>query len=270
MDISVNFDLKLSKAYKEHVCFQELEEMKDFYDCVFNRALYFRQFGTKEFINYEAYVFLSMQGTLDSIKQLLLIGRLSDATVLVRKYFDDILAGIYLKITLKDKLDIDKSFFVEEIQKWIDSKHRLSSLKCILQTIKTSDCTKKLYPFFGWNTCLEHNRQILDDCVHANGYSSMLLNCNTIYLDNDRERMLDTLMNILKQLMTIQVAFIFHLSPDYMIASEYIDYKEMNMEPPIDSEFWISRFAYKAYVKYIKPHVKLAEYIKESCSLEIE
>lgn len=54
------------------------------------------------------------------------------------------------------------------------------------------------------------------------------------------------------------------------MASEYIDYKEMNMEPPIGSEFWISRFAYKAYVKYIKPHVKLAEYIKESCGLEIE
>ena len=80
------FSLQLSQAYKEHICFKELEEMMTFYECLSERASYFVQSGTKGIINYETYVFMSIQGTLDSIKELLLIGRINDASVLVRKF----------------------------------------------------------------------------------------------------------------------------------------------------------------------------------------
>ena len=36
-----NVDLKLSKAYKEHHVFKELDEMTDFYEAVSNMAFYF-------------------------------------------------------------------------------------------------------------------------------------------------------------------------------------------------------------------------------------
>lgn len=175
--------LMLSKIYKEHQLFKELDEMMDFYEAVSDRAIYFLPSGTKEFYNYESYYFMSIQGTLDSIKTLLKIARINDAFVLVRKMFDDILTEIYLDITLKDKFDINKNLYVDEVQKWIESSFRIPSVKNILKAIKESLQTKDLYPFFGWNTYLEHNRKLLDDSVHANKYSSVLLNCNTVYLD---------------------------------------------------------------------------------------
>ena len=264
------FSLQLSQAYKEHICFKELEEMMTFYECLSERASYFVQSGTKGIINYETYVFMSIQGTLDSIKELLLIGRINDASVLVRKFFDDILAEIYFAVTLKEKFDLTKGLYVEEVQKWLESKYRVPTLKRILDIIKKSVYTKDLYPLFGWETYLQHNRQILDDCVHTNSYRNVLFNCNTVYLNKDREKRLDGILTILKQIMTIQVAFVFHLNPVYLMASDYIDYMEMGKIPPVGSDSWISPYGQDAYDKYIKPNIKLSEFIKDTCFLEIE
>lgn len=260
----------LSKAYKEHACFKELDEAKEFYECVSDRAFCFLPLGTKGFANYETYVFMSIYGTLDSIKELLLRGRINDAYVLVRKFYDDILAEIYLTVLLKEKFDINKGLYVEEVQQWLESSYRIPSIKKIMQTLKTSIYTKDLYPFFGWKTYLEHNRHVLDDCVHTNRYSSMLFNCNTVYLNDNREKKLDGIVIILKQLMRIQVAFIFHLNPLYLMASEYMDYIEIGEQPPQGSDTWIAPFAQVAFDKWIKPDIKLASFIKVNCCLEIE
>ncbi|WP_297251756.1 hypothetical protein [uncultured Prevotella sp.] len=270
MSHSVYSSLQLSKAYKEHICFKELEEMMEFYECLSDSSYCFIHSGTKGITNYESYVFMSIQGTLDSIKQLLLIGRINDATILVRKFYDDILAEIYFSVTLKEKFDITKGLYVEEVQKWLESKYRVPTIKRILDIIRNSVYTKDLYPLFGWETYLQHNRQILDDCVHTNSYRNILFNCNTVYLDNNREKRLDSILTILTQLMTIQVAFVFHLNPVYMMASDYMDYIEMGIKPPVGSDCWISPYGQKAYDKYIKPNIKLAEFIKNNCFLNIE
>lgn len=268
-EFNVADKLMLSKIYKEHQLFKELDEMMDFYEAVSDRAIYFLPSGTKEFYNYESYYFMSIQGTLDSIKTLLKIARINDAFVLVRKVFDDILTEIYLDITLKDKFDINKNLYVEEVQKWIESSFRIPSVKNILKAIKESLQTKDLFPFFGWDTYLEHNRKLLDDCVHANKYSSVLLNCNTVYLDGRREKQLNNISIMLNQLMMIQVSFIFYLNPAYLMASDYMDYLEFGEIPPEGSDQWLAPFAQEAFDKYIKNHSKLAEFIKNHCSLEI-
>ena len=144
-----NVDLKLSKAYKEHHLFKELDEMMDFYEAVSDRAIYFHPSGTREFYNYESYYFMSIQGTLDSIKTLLEIARINDSFVLVRKVFDDILTNIYLSVILKDKFDIYKGLYVEDVQRWIESSFRIPSLKKILKTLQESPQTQDLYPYFG-------------------------------------------------------------------------------------------------------------------------
>lgn len=128
-EFNVADKLMLSKIYKEHHLFKELDEMIDFYEAVSDRAFFFLPSGTKGFPNYESYYFMSIQGTLDSIKTLLKIARINDAFVLVRKVFDDILTEIYLDITLKDKFDIKKGLYVEEVQKWIESSLEFLLLK---------------------------------------------------------------------------------------------------------------------------------------------
>lgn len=45
----------------------------------------------------------------------------------------------------------------------------------------------------------------------------------------------------------IQVAFIFYLSPQYMIASDCIDYLEAGMQPIEGADMWIAPFAQEAF-----------------------
>lgn len=60
-----------------------------------------------------------------------------------------------------------------------------------MHALKTSTYKNNLYPFLECKTFLEHNRYILDDSVHTNRYSSMLFNCNTVYLNANRENKSD-------------------------------------------------------------------------------
>ena len=262
--------MKLSEDYKEHECFTELDAMKDFYVSVSDASFNFMQRGTKGVVNYESYVFMAMMGTLESIATLLQQGRITDAIVLVRKFFDDILTEIYITLTLKEKFDVFNNFFVDEVNQWLESSYRIPKLKKILQIIKSSKYTKELYPFFDWDNYLEQNRQFLDDSVHANTYMSMLLNCNVLYLPGEREKQLDHILSIMRELMKTQVAFIFHLHPEYMMASDYMDSMEMGVTPPKGSENWIAPYAQDAFDKYVKPDSKLATFIKRHNPLDIQ
>lgn len=82
-------------------------------------------------------------------------------------------------------------------------------------------------------------------------------------------RMLKNISIILNQLMMIHVSFIFHLNPEYLAASDYMDYMEMGMTPPEGSEEWIANFAQDAFDRYIKLNTQLADYIKNTCCLQI-
>ena len=268
--MKLHMKVHLSEAYKNHQVLGEIEDMKALYENLSFRAMRFVASGTKCIFNYETYVFMSIQGTLDSIKTLLLIGRITDAFVLARKVFDDILTEIYLSIELKDKYDVFHNSIVEDVQQWLEASCRIPSIKKILKTLETSAHTKKLYPYFGWKTYLEHNRKILDDCVHSNRYSRMLLNCNTVYLPDKREKQLDGMSALLKQLMMIQVAFVFHLSPQYMMASYYFDCLDVGETPPEEALSWVAPYAQTAFDKYIRSNESLADFIKSTCYLKIQ
>lgn len=51
-------DPTLSKAYKEHHVFKELEEMMDFYEAVSDRAFCVVPLGTKACLNYVSYYYM--------------------------------------------------------------------------------------------------------------------------------------------------------------------------------------------------------------------
>lgn len=258
----------MSDDYLQHKVFDDLKYMMAFYDSVSCSCFLFIAVGTHGITNYTSYIYSAIKGTLDSISTLLEKGRINDAYTLIRKLFDDILLEIYIDVTLKDKCNID-NFFVEEVIEWIREKHRIPKTEKILKCLEQSKRTKDLYPLFGWNTYLKKNRELLDDSVHSNRFQRMLLNCNDVYIEN-RERHLKNCETILNQLFLLHLSFIFHLNPQYLMASDYMDHLEMRMTPPDGCENWIAPFAQDAFDKVIKPHNVISEFIKKSCYLEIE
>lgn len=258
---------KMHEAYFKHKVFDDLKYMKKFYDLISMSCFSFMATGTHGITNYTSYVYSAIEGTLDSITILLKKGRINDVYTLIRKLFDDILLEIYMGVILKDKISID-NFFVQEVNEWIQGKHRVPKTEKILKCLKDSPRTKDLYPLFGWNTYLKKNRELLDDSVHSNRFTLMLLNCNMIYIE-DRVRHLKNCEVMLNQLFLIHLSFIFHLNSHYLMASDYLDCMEMGMIPPIGSENWIAQFAQDAFDKIIKPHMTIANFILSTCPLEI-
>lgn len=259
---------KMPEAYLKHKVFDDLKYMMAFYDSISMTCFSFIATGTHGIKNYASYVYSAIEGTLDSISNLLTKGRMNDAYTLIRKLFDDILLEIYMVVTLKDNFSID-NFFVEEVDEWIRGKHRIPKTEKILKSLEKSEHTKDLYPLFGWDTYLKKNRELLDDSVHSNRFQRMLLNCNTVYIE-DRERHLRNCEIILNQLFLLHLSFIFHLNPQYLMASDYMDYIEMGMTPPDGCQNWIAPFAQEAFDKVIKPYSRISQFIKRTCYMEIE
>ena len=258
---------KMPKAYLEHKVFDDLKYMKEFYDSISMSCFSFVAKGTHGITNYASYVYSAIEGTLDSITILLENGRINDAYTLMRKLFDDILLEIYMNVILKDKISID-NLFVKEVNEWLQGRHRIPCTNMILKYLKESQRTKDIYPLFGWDTYLKKNRVLLDDSVHSNRFTLMLLNCNTVNIKN-KERHLKNCEVMLNQLFLMHLSFIIHLNPHYLIASDYMDYMEMGMTPPEGSENWIAQFAQDAFDKIIRPHMDIANFIISTCPLEI-
>lgn len=257
------------EEYIGHQVFDEIKYMMEFYDHVSYSCFGFVPSGAPAMLNYASYIYTALQGTLDSIRTLLEIGRINDAIVLVRKYFDDVLVEIYTDVTRKDNYDWENNFVVKDVEEWITGKHRIPSLKKILSILEKSDSTKELYPFFGWDTYLKNYREYLDDSVHSNKFVRMVANCNNVFIPG-REKYLNTILRVLRIIFTMHLAFMFYLNGVYFMASTYMEYKEVGETPPEGCESWPAKFAQEAFDKYIKPRKELAEFIKANCSLDLE
>lgn len=258
-----------SNAYQTHPIFNVIRQMMDFYNGVSDTCYSYVASGAPGIGNYASYVYLSLQYTLDSIKILLMEGHITDAFVLSRKYFDTVLVEIYIDVVRRDKYDWMESFIVKDVEEWIKGHYRIPTIKKILGILKTSESTKDLFPYFGWNTYLKNNREFLDDSVHVNRYYGLLMNCPQICL-KDREKQLNNISIILNQVFLIHISFIFHLNGHYLMASDYVDSLELGLTPPEGSERWIAQYAQRAFNIFIKPHEKLASFIKDSCQLDID
>ena len=219
--------------------------------------------------NYAANIYMSIRSTLESIRVLLKEGHIADAFVLIRKLFDTVLVEIYLNVVREDKFDWMENLVVKDVDEWLRSLHWIPRTEKILEVLKKSNTTKDLYPWFGWETYLKKNRSFLDNHVHASSYYSILLNCPEIHL-TDREKQLKNAQVILKQIMVIHIAFMFYMNGPYMMASDYMDHRDMGMEPPEGSESWLAPYAQRAFDEFLKPQEKLAGFIKEHSPMEIE
>lgn len=261
---------QLTDKYLTHKVFQEIEYLEKFYEKLSYGCFRFVPLGAMNILNYASYIYLAIQNTFASIKTILTNGAINDAFVLVRKLFDDVLVEIYINVLRLDKNDFKGgNLTVKEVDEWLTGKYRIPLLKKLFKELETSPSTKDLYPFFGWETDLKKYRDFLDDSVHSNRFSRMLLNCNSLVIAN-REKKLDLISEIINQIFTIHLSFTFYINGHYFMASDYVDYMDMGLTPPKDCQKWIAPYAQETFDKFIKPKKELSAFIKEHCGLNIQ
>lgn len=122
------------KAYQEHRVFAELDRYADFYQQLATSVFSFVSVGTKAICNIDTYIYSSMQGTIESIRVILLSGRINDGYALLRKYYDSAVINIYSNLYLHDNFSIE-NFVVERINSWLQGKERLPEYRVTKESI---------------------------------------------------------------------------------------------------------------------------------------
>jgi hypothetical protein len=253
-------DSNYATMIESHMLLSDLKAIAEFYRAMSYNCFLFLPNGTHGWLNYNSYLFESIAGTISSIDEIVKKGRLNDACVLLRFYFDNIYTDTYIQITLKNKFNVFNNFYVSEVEEWLQRKHRIPSIKKIVNLFETNDISSPIYLILNKDNRLVNDREFLDDCVHGNKYQALLYNCSALCLEHRGELLLH-IQSILKTLFTLHFSFIFSLNPHYLMASDYKDCLDMGLTPPPGSEYWISPFAQEAFNMYVNPNKELSDYL---------
>ena len=167
----------MDKTYAEHPVFEQLAEYAEFYGSLALSIMSFVSMGTQSILNIDTYVYSSMQGTLESIKDVLISGHISDAYVLLRKYYDAATINIYTNLYLDDHFSID-NFVVEKIDNWLNAKEQLPRIRLMNNYIQKSEKVSSIYTLLQKDKRYSELRNRCNDHTHYNFYYNMLQNDN--------------------------------------------------------------------------------------------
>ena len=117
---------------------------------------------------------------MDSIRAVLIEGRINDAYALVRKYHDGIIVGIYINVYLAENFSQD-NYIVEKIQNWVNNKEKLPSSEKMLKVIRNHKPLQELEKLFDWDGLYYRIRRLSNGNTHYNKLYYMWLNNNMIY-----------------------------------------------------------------------------------------
>lgn len=259
----------LGKEYINHKVFNELTEYSDFYSRLSFLITGFVSQGTKSIMNLDTSFFSSIEGTLDSINEILSKGRINDSYALLRKYYDSTIINIYFNLYLEDNFDF-KNMIVEEIDKWRNGTGSIPHYQTILSYIENSS---KLDPITKLLKKDDRYKKIRDRCnnhLHYNFFQNAVYNNNQVHI-SDRIEILDTFSKDLKNLFIQHFAYIFYLRDHYMMSSDYIDSLELGITPEGGSQYYVAPFIQGAFDEIIKkerPYI--AEEIKSNTVMNIK
>src|SRR3989304_2395745 len=128
--------MTIDNTYKEHHVFTQLSEYADFYKSLAFSIFGFITQGTKTICNIDSYVYSSIQGTLESIKDILIKGRMNDSYALLRKYYDSTIINVYSNLYLNEHFSID-NFVVKKIDNWLKGKEKLPEYRVMSQYVRS-------------------------------------------------------------------------------------------------------------------------------------
>ena len=259
----------LGEEYFKHGIFDQLDEYMSFYKCLSFSIMCWVSKGTNRMLNIDTYVYTSMMGTIESIKDLLLKGRINDSYALLRKYYDSTIINVYTNLYLEDHFGIE-NFVVKQIDSWLNGKEKIPEYRILSEYIRASVKFKPIVDILLKDTRYKDIRSRCNDHTHYNFYQNLLLNDNEIYLDN-RLKALDTLSSDLENIFIQHITYIFYLNDHYMSSSDYADSLEEGLQPEEGSEFLVAPFIIDVLYKILKvKRPDLYDELKRKSSMCIE
>ena len=257
-----------SKEYRSHGVFRDLARYIEFYKNLATSIMHFSTVGTTSVINIDTYAFSSMQGTLDSMREILLSGRINDAYALLRKYYDSLVINVYANLYLEEHVGVE-NFIVLKVQEWLSGDAQLPKYKVMLKYIGNS---RRVNPVTIILLSDQRYREIRDRCnahIHYKFYEHVLLNNNEIYLPNRRE-VLDVWRSDVRNLFIMHLAYVFFIKQKYMMSSDYIDALECGISPEAGSQYWVAPFVQEVFDDIITPfRPEITSAVRDSSAMEL-
>jgi len=258
--------VKMEQDYLKHPVFGQLTKYATFYENLASTVLSFATMGVQSFFDIDAYVYTSIQGTLDSIKEILLRGRINDGYTLLRKYYDVTIINLYTNLYLNQQFT-DKTYVVEKIDNWVKHKERLPDFAKMAEFIENSEKTVKIAKLLHTDNRYRELRRRCDDHTHYNQYYYVLVNDNQVFLQN-RVAMLNQFSTDLENIFVLHLAYLFTIKENYMMASDYIDCLDCEISPEQDSQCLVAPFIQEVFDDVIKKsRMDLAIEIKENTAM---
>jgi hypothetical protein len=260
----------MDKAYTDHPVFQQLSEYAEFYKSLSFSVMEWITQGTMgAVLNIDTYVYSSIQGTLESIKDILIKGRINDSYALLRKYHDSIIINTYSNLYLDDNFSLE-NFVVQKINNWLHGKDQLPEYRVMSNYIRKSAKLKNINSMLYKDNTYKNIRERCNNHTHYNFYKDLLLNDNEIYLKN-RIDTLNTFNKDVGDLFVLHLSYIFYLKDNYMMASDYIDSLDLGLTPEEGSQYLVAPFIQEIFNKVIKENrMDLATEIKNNTSMKLE
>jgi len=257
------------KSYVEHAVFEQLSKFAEFYKNLAFSIMPFVSMGVRSIVNIDTYVFSSMQGTLESIGDILAKGRINDAYALLRKYYDVAIINIYTNLFLDDHFDVE-NFVVEKIENWRAGKEQLPSIREMNNYIQKSEKVANIYKLLHKDKRYSELRDRCNDNTHYNFYSNVLLNNNQIHLEN-RISILGRFNNDLENIFILHLSYLFYANGHYMMSSDYIDSLNVGETPEPNSQYIVAPFVQEIFNSVIKKsRMDLAMEIKSNTTMLLE
>lgn len=260
--------MEIDRRHSNHRVFTDLECYINFYKSLSGLVFSFCTTGTTAICNIDTYVYSSIQGTIESIQNVLKNGRINDSYALLRKYYDAVIINIYSNLYLQDHCSIE-NFIVEKINNWLKGKDQLPEFRVMSQYIRTSDKVSAITALLYSDDRYKKIRDRCNDHTHYNFFYNVLLNDNEIYLEN-RLKDLDSLAADIRDVFILHLSYIFFLKECYMSSSDYMDALECGTTPEINSQYWVAPFVQDVFTNIIaKERPDIAITIKQYTCMDL-
>jgi hypothetical protein len=193
---------------------------------------------------------MSMQGTLESIHDILVKGRINDSYALLRKYYDSVIINIYSALYLQDNISTE-SFIVQKIDAWLKGEDSLPEYRIMSNYIRSSQRLTKLNDLLYKDEAYKKLRDRCNNHAHYNYFYNLLLNDGKVYI-KERVNFLHRLNADLRDIFILHLAYLFFINDHYMSSSDYVDNLECGLEPEEGSQYWVAPFIQEVFDSVLK------------------